>query len=523
MTDLFLDHFNNPRNCGAMADAHGAGRAGDPGCGVVIEFFLRYTGSDIATASSRATGSSAAIACGSMLTEMVTGKDWRHVAAISEEALISVLAGGGEAKPSLKDAARFALEALHAALEDSLRRDTFPRPPQPKGIADIETMLVAMSGGVDSSVACLLEREAGRQVTGVTMRLWSDPDCDQSGAPTCCSPQAIRDARAVCHSLGLPHLTVDYTEDFAATVVDAFVDGYLAGLTPNPCTFCNGSFRFPALVSLADRLGSFMVATGHYARQETVAGRRFIVRAADSGKDQSYMLWGIPPSLLERLEFPLGGIEKEETRRLAREAGLQVHDRPESQEVCFIPDDDYRRFVRSRAAACGKERLLPGKGDIVDTEGNRLGAHMGFIDFTIGQRHGLGVSAPEPLYVLRTVPERNEVVAGPRAQLQVRRLTVGGVNSFTGTGAAGDLSVSINADAGPGPVATTLAFVVTTGSLTVQVRYNSQPAAVRSVEASGDTLLIETEELLSGVAPGQSAVFYSGDILLAGGVIDKTS
>ncbi|MHB9111446.1 MAG: tRNA 2-thiouridine(34) synthase MnmA [Thermoleophilia bacterium] len=497
MIDLFLDHFNNPRNIGAMDDAHGAGRAGDPGCGVVIEFFLSYSGGEIDAASCQATGSSAAIACGSMLTGMVAGKDWRHAAAISEETLASALTGEGEVKPSLKTAAMFAVEALHAALEDSLRRDMFPVVPQPRECPRTDSVLVAMSGGVDSSVACLLERDSGRQVTGVTMRLWSDPDCEQSGAPTCCSPQAIRDARAVCHSLGLPHLTVDYTEEFAATVVDAFVDGYLAGLTPNPCTFCNGSFRFPALVALADRLGLSRVATGHYARLEEVGGRRLIARAADSAKDQTYMLWGIVPSLLERLEFPLGDISKDETRRIARESGLTVHDRPESQEVCFIPDDDYRRFVRSRAAVSGKGSLLPGEGEIVDADGTRLGSHAGFIDFTIGQRHGLGVSASEPLYVLRTVPEMNQVVAGPRHKLEVRRLTISGVNSFAGHGVAG-------------------------GDITVQVRYNSRPAAVKSVEGAGDTLLIELEDPVFGVAPGQSAVIYGDGIILAGGVIEKT-
>ncbi|MHB8792383.1 MAG: tRNA 2-thiouridine(34) synthase MnmA [Thermoleophilia bacterium] len=496
MTDLFLDHFNNPRNIGVMDDAHGSGRAGDPGCGVVIEFSLKYSGGDIDVASCQATGSSAAISCGSMLTEMATGKDWRYAAAISEEALVSALTSGGAAGSSLKKAAMFAIESLHAALEDSLRRGTFPAVSSQEK-PNNDTVLVAMSGGVDSSVACMFERDSGREVTGVTMRLWSDPDCEEGSAPTCCSPQAIRDARAVCHSLGLAHLTVDYTEEFAATVVDAFVDGYLAGLTPNPCTFCNGSFRFPALVALADRLGMSRVATGHYARLEVIGGRRFIARAADSAKDQSYMLWGIDATLLERLEFPLGGLEKEETRRFAREAGLTVHDRPESQEVCFIPDDDYRRFIRSRAAVSGKGGFLPGEGEIVDTSGTRLGSHKGFIDFTIGQRHGLGVSALEPLYVLSTVPEKNQVVAGIRDELEVRSLTVKGVNSFTGDGVSGD-------------------------DLTVQVRYNSRPAVVSSVKESGDGLTIELKDPVFGVAPGQSAVLYNGGIVLAGGVIETT-
>jgi tRNA-specific 2-thiouridylase len=331
------------------------------------------------------------------------------------------------------------------------------------------------------------------------MRLWSDPECAVSDSPSCCSPQAIRDAREVCHSLGLAHLTVDYTEAFAESVVDSFVDGYLAGLTPNPCTFCNGSFRFPALLSLADRLGIATVATGHYARIVDADDREFIARAADEAKDQSYMLWGINQSVLARLEFPLGDIRKDETRLIARESGLKVHDRPESQEVCFIPDNDYRRFVRSRAIGSGKGKLLPGEGDILDDEGSRLGSHQGFIDFTVGQRHGLGVSASEPLYVLRTFPEMNQVVAGKRHQLEVRHLTIRGINSFLEPGC------------------------MAADNLSVQVRYNSQPVTVIKMEIRDDRWLISLAEPAFGVAPGQSAVLYDEGMLLAGGIIEATA
>ncbi|MDO8735971.1 MAG: tRNA 2-thiouridine(34) synthase MnmA [Thermoleophilia bacterium] len=490
MNDLFSDHFNNPRNVGMITDAHGAGQAGDPGCGVVIEFFLRFDHNRVDAASYKATGSSAAIACGSLLTELAAGENWRQVASISEKKLTLLLETGEEPKPALNIAAGFAIEALHSALEDSIRRKTFPVTDQ-----HAESVLVAMSGGVDSSVASLLVRDSGRETMGVTMRLWSDPECAETGAPTCCSPQAIRDARAVCHALGLPHLTVDYTEDFARTVVDPFVDGYLDGFTPNPCTQCNGSFRFPALVGLADYLGASKVATGHYALLVTVDEQLHIARAADGTKDQSYMLWGIDPGLLARLEFPLGDIRKDETRRIAREAGMTVHDRAESQEVCFIPDDDYRRFIRSRAAVTGKGSLLPGEGEIVDADGARIGLHHGFIDFTVGQRHGLGVSAPEPLYVLKTDPETNQVVAGGRKKLAVRYLTVSGINP--GHPHAGN-------------------------NLVVQVRYNSSPAAVKALEAAGEGWRIELEEPVSGVAPGQSAVLYEDGVILAGGVIQTT-
>lgn len=507
MIELFLDHFNHPRNVGVMNDAHGSGRAGDALCGVIIEFFIRFADGRVEAASCQATGSSAAISCGSVLTEIVTGKHWRQVAAVSEASLTAALGGGGEVKPSLIMAAMYSIEALHGALEDSLRRNTFPDSDFPENPAD-GSVLVAMSGGVDSSVACLLERDSGRETLGATMRLWSDPECSQEGAPTCCSPQAIRDARAVCHQLGLPHLTVDYREEFAAAVVDEFVEGYLDGQTPNPCTRCNGYFRFPELVALAERLGISKVATGHYARLVEDRGRIFITRAADVAKDQSYMLWGIDSQLLESLDFPLGELNKAETRRMALEADLTVHDRPESQEVCFIPDDDYRRFVRSRAAATGRESSLPGEGDIVDEDGARLGSHRGFIDFTVGQRHGLGVSASEPLYVLRTVPGKNQVIAGRRQQLEIRSLKVSGINSFV--------------EAEMIDVDTIGEHHFDADACSVQLRYNSKPVAVKKIEIACDCLRIELEEPASGVAPGQSAVLFCGHVLIAGGVIEKT-
>jgi len=517
MIEQFLDHFNNPRNVGVMDDAHGYGRAGDPGCGVVIEFYIRFRDGCVEAASCQATGSSSSISCGSLLTEIVTGKHWRYVAAISEESLTSALGSGGEVKPSLRTAAMFAVEALHGALEDSLRRNTFPDQVFPENPAD-ESVLVAMSGGVDSSVACLLERDSCMEVLGVTMRLWSDPDCENSGAQTCCSPQAIRDARTVCHGLGLPHLTLDYKEEFASTVVDSFVDGYLAGQTPNPCTRCNGNFRFPELVALAERLGISKVATGHYVRMVEDSGQIFLTRAADCAKDQSYMLWGIDSRLLERLEFPLGEMTKVETRRMALDAGLVVHDRPESQEVCFIPDDDYRRFVRSRAAGSGRAELLPGEGEIVDEDGTLLGSHMGFIDFTVGQRHGLGVSASEPLYVLRTVPQKNQVIAGRRQQLEVRSLKLSGINSFI---QAEGNTCDILEDAGCDGISAEKRDIAS-GACSVQLRYNSKPVAVKKIEVSGDSWRVELEEPAFGVAPGQSAVFYRNLNLIAGGIIEET-
>lgn len=492
MDDPVLKHFRNPKNAGELPGAHGSGQAGNPGCGAVIRIFIRFDGETIGQVRFLASGSSAAIAAGSVLAGLITGKNWRAAAAVSPEAIEAELGlpggsreAGSRRRAAISASAAFAVEALHGALEEAIRRGVFPRPKTVHG----ETVLVAMSGGVDSSVACLIEKQSGNEVVGVTMRLWSDPACQEAEGPGCCSPQALRDARRVCHSLGLPHLTVDLSEEFERVVVDQFVTEYMAGRTPNPCTRCNGFFRFPALIELAGALGASRVATGHYARVVNANGRLVIKRGVDTVKDQSYMIWALEPGLLGRLEFPLGGLVKEETRWLARGASLPTHASPESQEVCFIPDNDYRRFLRTRVS------ILPESGDIIDREGNRLGAHSGYIDYTIGQRRGLGVAAPEPLFVLETRPKKNQVVAGMRDQLAVNRLELGAVNVFV-PGAI---------DNRPG--------------LQVQVRYNSNPVPARVARSDKDRWLIELHEPVYGVAAGQSAVLYDGDSLVAGGVI----
>ncbi len=530
MESLFYEHFRNPRNAVEIPDADGTGHAGAASCGAVISIYIRFDGDGIGSAGFQATGSSAAIAAGSLLTDMIVGRSWREAAALPESAIEAALSGTGldedNISPvklaSIRSAAMFAIEALHAAFEDAIARGRFPV----AAALNQDAVLVAMSGGVDSAVACLLEQKAGRSVTGITMRLWRDPESNGRGknkgasgeasgggnndttkageSTSCCSPQAIRDARGICHTLGLPHLTVDYSSRFESEVVDVFVSEYVAGRTPNPCTRCNGALRFPELVRLADRLGCARVATGHYARLTSAAGSgngrhgsdcdegRLLRRAIDRSKDQSYMLWAVDRSLLARLDFPLGGILKAETRALARDGGLAVHDRPESQEVCFIPDDDYRGFVRRR---CGAD---PGSGNIVDSKGARLGEHPGYIDFTVGQRRGLGVSSPAPLYVLRTDPVDNLVVAGSHDELAVTTLIITDVNEF-----ATSTALSNN-------------------SLLVQARYNSGAVGGRVAERRENDWTLALDEPVFGIAPGQSAVLYEGDTLVAGGVIKAT-
>jgi tRNA-specific 2-thiouridylase len=508
------EHFQHPYKRGEVPGADGAGSAGDPGCGARITVFLRFEGRRIGEAAYTASGSKAVIACGSMLATMLEGMTWKQAAAIPPAAIAVSLAGAEGLREVLADriagrqlrrgsltqAAEFAIEALHGALEDALLHDRFPI----ESAVRPGRVLVAMSGGVDSSVACLLLERARRDVIGVTMRLWSDPECEiADDGLSCCSPRAIRDARAVCQDLGLPHITMDLRAHFEKTVVEYFTSEYLGGRTPNPCTRCNAGFRFPALAELAGRLGAATLATGHYARIVESEGTLLIARGSDNAKDQSYMLWGLEPSLLGWLEFPLGEMEKTATRELARRASLPVHDSPESQEVCFIPDDDYRRFIASRLNADG--RKPPGAGDIVNREGNLLGRHSGFINYTIGQRRGLGVSAPEPLYVLSTDAARNLLVVGGRDELAVDRLSIGSVNTFLPeAGVAAEKA---------------------------QVRYNSPPiaACVDQYQSSGSAGVyrrpsrvwdVRLKAPAYGVAPGQSVALYRGDALVGGGVIE---
>jgi tRNA-specific 2-thiouridylase len=336
---------------------------------------------------------------------------------------------------------------------------------------------VAMSGGVDSAVALL---RALPGAVGVTLRLWLDPH-GPDAERACCSPEAVLAARATCHRLGVPHVTLDLRDEFRRAIVAPFVHGYARGETPNPCIRCNGSFRFAELLAFAERAGCDRLATGHYARVAEHRGRTLLARGVDPDKDQSYMLARLDPALLDRLWFPLGGQAKEETRAEAVRAGLTAARRPESQEACFLAGDDYRRFL----ARHGVESQ---PGPIVDVEGVRVGTHAGSWRFTPGQRRGIGVSAATPLYVVGTEASSNTVVVGPREALARRHVH-----------ARGRLYANVErADA--------------------KLRYRS-PAVAASVRAGEGGFELELDEPAYGVAPGQAAVLYEGDAVVGCGLI----
>ena len=350
-------------------------------------------------------------------------------------------------------------------------------------------IFVAMSGGVDSAVAALLLRRAGRQVVGIHLRTGVKGASDGAGGrPRCCGTDEAEDARRVCAILDIPFYVQNAEGDFGRLIAD-FVGAYARGETPNPCVACNTDIKFGVLLARARALGADAVSTGHYARRVRYRGRWAIARARDRTKDQSYVLYGLGPDEIARARFPLGRLTKEKVRRLAAEAGLPVADKAESQEICFVPTGDYRDLVR----AARPDALAP--GEIVDTSGRVLGTHAGVASFTVGQRKGIGIAAAEPLYVLRLEPWSRRVVVGPRSGLGVRQAALTDVRwSMPEHG-----TTPLHAD--------------------VCLRYRAAP--VRAiVESTGNRearLLFERPA--SPVTPGQSAVIYDGDVVLGGGRI----
>ena len=350
---------------------------------------------------------------------------------------------------------------------------------------------MAMSGGVDSAAAAQLALDAGEDVMAVTLELWSDPATD--GDRSCCSPQAVTGARALAHRMGIPHFTLDLREDFRRAVVGDFLDGYAEGRTPNPCVRCNGLVRFDAMLALADRLGASRLATGHYARIEEDAAGPLVRAAVDPAKDQSYVLARLRAEELARLHFPLGRLEKPRVRALARTAGLPVADKAESQDLCFLAGGGARAFMRRhggpalRASAAG--------GEIVDADGRVLGRHEGHHAFTVGQRRGLGVAAPEPLYVLRKDARRNRVVVGPRRALATTRVDLEPVELHRPAARVDH----------------------------VRLRYHAEAVPCRVPDALGvgrhDRAEVLLEREVGGAAPGQTGCLMAGDRVVGWGVI----
>jgi tRNA-specific 2-thiouridylase len=350
-------------------------------------------------------------------------------------------------------------------------------------------IVVAMSGGVDSSVAAALLAEQGHDVVGLSMQLYDQRGGESFGS--CCTLDDLYDARRVADAIGIPHYILNFERQFETHVVTNFVREYTAGRTPLPCARCNSDLKFAALLDRARGLDADQVATGHYARVARSPGGRWLLRrGCDSGKDQSYFLASLTQEQLSRAAFPVGGLTKSEVRSHAHRLGLKVADKPDSQEICFVPDGDYASFISTRTVDAA-----PG-GAVVDREGRTLGTHAGVHHFTVGQRKGLGVSAATPLYVLKIDAHAGQVVVGPRAALERVTLTASGVNWI-----AVDPPASWH-----------------TVSAQIRHRHAAAPGRVRATDP--DRAEIEFDAPQSAVAPGQAVVFYDGDIVVGGGWID---
>jgi tRNA-specific 2-thiouridylase len=345
-------------------------------------------------------------------------------------------------------------------------------------------IVVAMSGGVDSSVVAALAKATGAETIGVTLQLYDHGEATKR-AGACCAGRDIRDARAVCDRLGIPHYVLDHEDAFRANVVDRFADEYLAGRTPIPCVQCNMGPKFTDLLAMARDLGADCLATGHYVQRVAGPAGAEMHRGADPARDQSYFLFATTQDQLDYCRFPLGALPKARVREIAAELGLGVATKPDSQDICFVPDGDYAGLVR---------KLRPEAetaGEIVDLAGRVLGQHRGLIHFTVGQRRGLEIGgAPEPLYVVRLDPESRRVVVGPRRALAVSAARLEGVNWI-----GGDHQ----------------------GPLTAKVRSMAKPVPARF---DGARLMFDSPEY--GVAPGQAAVLYAGERVLGGGWIAAT-
>jgi tRNA-specific 2-thiouridylase len=472
--DLFEEYLADDSRRGPAPKGSFSGSAGGAPCGDLVRLSLLVRDGRVDGVTFDREGCSATAAAAAATAELVDGATVLEAARIDPDTVSAELGGLG---PSHRHAAALAADALHRALSGAVGSGE-PLAAAPAG----ERALVALSGGVDSAVAAIREREAGREVVAVTLKLWADRRTD--GERSCCSPEAVLGARRLAHSLGVPHLTLDLEAEFRAGVVGPFLRGYAEGRTPNPCVLCNGDLRLDAMIALADRLGASHLATGHYARIVDDGDGPLLAAAADAAKDQTYMLAGLRPESLARLRFPLAELSKPEVRALAAEAGLEVAGRAESQDLCFLAGQGKREFLR-RHAGLGER-----PGDVVDRRGRRLGRHSGHHGFTVGQRRGLGVGGGEPLYVLGTDAGTNTVVAGTRDQLATRRVRIRNPRL---------LRPAERVDG-------------------VRLRYHSPRRDCR-LEVNGDPseAIVALEEPVNGAAPGQVACLLDGDLVVGHG------
>jgi tRNA-uridine 2-sulfurtransferase len=509
--ELFEHFLADGTRVGPAPDDAFTGAAGGAACGDLARISLSLDDGRVAAVTFDSEGCGATRAATAAVAEAVEGEPVLTAARLSVDEIESMIGG---LTPAKRHAAVLAADALHRALSLAASSSVPLAPASESGRnpADLtaqgvgrvppqippQRVAIALSGGVDSAVAALLEREAGNDVIAVTVKLWADPETD--GTKACCSPEAVLGARAVAHSLGIPHFTLDLEQEFRARVVDRFVQGYAEGRTPNPCVLCNGEVRITAMLALAERAGATKLLTGHYARIVEDDDGPLLASGADAAKDQAYMLAALPPELIGRLGFPLTEMTKDEVRAVAARHGLSVAKKPESQDLCFLAGQGKRGFLRRHGG------LVDRPGDVVDRSGRALGRHRGHHNFTVGQRRGHGVSLNEPAYVIATDAAANTVTIGTREELVTRRIHVRDAVLHR-DGARVDA---------------------------VRLRYHSralparlEPAAVPAGHAAPDgfgpgrhdALEIALGDEFAGASPGQTAVLLDGETVIGHGTI----
>lgn len=355
-----------------------------------------------------------------------------------------------------------------------------------------EKVVVGMSGGVDSSVAAYLLLEQGYDVVGVTMQIWQDEDnVTQEEHGGCCGLSAVEDARQVAWKLGIPHYVMNFKEEFKAHVIDYFIDEYVHGRTPNPCIACNRFVKWESLLARSLDIGADYIATGHYAQVEMLEGGRYaICNSVTAAKDQTYALYNLTQEQLKHTLMPVGAYHKDEIRRIAEQIGIAVAHKPDSQEICFIPDHDYARFIQENTGTC------PPPGNFVNMSGQVIGRHEGITHYTIGQRKGLNLAMGHPVFVTKICPETNEVVIGESEDVFTDHLICNYLNWMSIDGLHGD-TMKVNA----------------------KIRYSHKGAPCTIKEIGPDQVEVRFEELQRAITPGQAVVFYDGEYVAGGGVI----